>query len=63
VERRVVVEVDGGQHNENQRSDARRDAWLSSEGYKVLRFWNNEILTEIDGVKEKIFQALTRPPP
>ncbi len=63
LERRVVVEVDGGQHDENRLTDATRDTWLRSEGYEVLRFWNNEILTELDGVKEKIFQALTRPPP
>jgi very-short-patch-repair endonuclease len=63
LERWLVVEVDGGQHNDSQPLDARRDAWLRSQGYEVLRFWNNEILTEIDGVKEEIFQALTRPPP
>jgi very-short-patch-repair endonuclease len=63
LERRVVVEVDGGQHNERRFLDAQRDAWLCSEGYEVLRFWNNEVLTQIDGVKEAIFQALTKPPP
>jgi len=37
--------------------------WLRSQGYEVLRFWNDEVLTKIDGVKEVIFQTLNMPPP
>ncbi|HEU4345202.1 MAG TPA: DUF559 domain-containing protein, partial [Candidatus Binatia bacterium] len=48
LEKRVVVEVDGGQHS-NQ-VDAERDGWLKDQGFIVLRFWNNEVLNEIDAV-------------
>ena len=63
LEKKLVIEVDGGQHAENQTTDVKRDEWLRSEGYEILRFWNNEVLTKMDGVKEKIFQTLTSPPP
>jgi very-short-patch-repair endonuclease len=57
---RLVIEVDGGQHNEedNETLDARRTAWLESMGYRVLRFWNSYVLSEIDSVTETIFNAL-----
>lgn len=54
---RVIVEADGGQHNENER-DAVRDAWLKREGFKVLRFWNDEILQSTDRVLEVIWAAV-----
>ena len=54
---RVVVEADGGQHNEST-EDAQRDAWLQQQGFQVLRFWNNEILCNIEGVMTVIFNAL-----
>jgi very-short-patch-repair endonuclease len=58
---RLIVEVDGGQHNEeaNGALDAGRTAWLETRGYRVLRFWNSAVLTEIDSVTETIFNALT----
>src|SRR4029079_12797034 len=46
---RLIIEADGGQHADNA-SDARRTAFLESVGYRVLRFWNNDILTNLDGV-------------
>ena len=49
---RLVVEVDGGQHAEG--ADATRDAWLAALGYGVLRFWNNDVLGNIEGVIETI---------
>jgi very-short-patch-repair endonuclease len=52
-EKRIVIEVDGGQHSASE-NDAMRDAWLSSQGFKVLRFWNHEVLTNIEGVLEVI---------
>lgn len=57
---RLLIEVDGGQHNESghQAKDASRDAWLSREGYRVLRFWNHEVLAETDAVLEVISRAL-----
>ena len=48
-ERRLIIEVDGGQHNESA-ADAIRDRRLMDEGYRVLRFWNNDVLGNIDGV-------------
>jgi very-short-patch-repair endonuclease len=56
LEKGLVVEVDGGQHSEDR--DARRTAWLMGEGYRVLRFWNNDVLTNMDGVLGTILMAL-----
>ncbi|CAM2168455.1 DUF559 domain-containing protein YcjD [Paraburkholderia sacchari] len=60
---RLVIEADGGQHNGSD-SDAVRDAWLRSRGFKVLRFWNHEILSNVDVVLEVILGELVkgRPP-
>jgi len=60
LEKRVVIEVDGGQHS--QRVDAERDAWLRNEGFIVLRFWNNEVLKDIDAVKEVVLKSLQSTP-
>jgi very-short-patch-repair endonuclease len=57
IEYRLVIEADGGQHSENE-ADERRTAWLEREGWQVLRFWNNEILTNSEGVQEMILEAL-----
>ena len=58
----VVVEVDGGQHLDSE-SDAARDAWLQKRGYRILRFWNNEVLTNTTGVLERIAEVLCAPSP
>ena len=58
---RVVVEVDGGQHADSE-SDEVRDAWLQGQGFLVLRFWNNEVLQNIDGVLETIMAELHKAP-
>jgi very-short-patch-repair endonuclease len=50
---RLVIEVDGGQHADSDR-DVRRDAWFESNGYRLLRFWNNDVLSNIEGVAEVI---------
>jgi len=56
---RLVVEVDGGQHNGAQRAhDTRRDRWLRDEGYAVLRFWNTDVLANTDGVLTDVMLAL-----
>ena len=52
---RIVIELDGGQHADA--ADAFRDAWLAERDYKVLRFWNNEVLSNIEGVLEAILRA------
>jgi very-short-patch-repair endonuclease len=58
---RLVIEVDGGQHNEtdNVDADALRAAYLNTQGYRVLRFWNNDVLQNIEGVCEVIRKAVT----
>ena len=56
-ERRLVIEVDGGQHATDTR-DILRDRWLADHRYRVLRFWNNDVLGNIDGVLETIATAL-----
>ena len=59
-ENRIIVEIDGGQHNEHGifGRDERRAGWLNGEGYRILRFWNNEVLKNIDVVLEVIREAL-----
>jgi very-short-patch-repair endonuclease len=61
-EKRLVVEVDGGQHAEN-RGDAVRDRWLTEDRYRILRFWNNEVMENIEGVWDTIFAAASAAPP
>jgi very-short-patch-repair endonuclease len=57
-ERLLVVEVDGGQHNEST-ADAIRDRRITEEGYRVLRFWNNDVLGNLEGVLVTIQTELT----
>lgn len=54
----LVVEVDGGQHEIRADGDKVRDAWLAKEGYRVLRFWNNDVLANREGVLLTIRDAL-----
>jgi very-short-patch-repair endonuclease len=61
LEKRVVVEVDGGQHRQQQVYDARRDGWLRAEGFTVLRFWDDEVLKQVENVKQVIWEALSTP--
>jgi very-short-patch-repair endonuclease len=58
-EKNLIIEVDGGQHSESK-SDVRRDAYLTSEGYRVLRFWNNDVLTNREGVLLTMLAALQK---
>ncbi len=60
-EAKLVVELDGGQHADST-SDSYRDNWLRSRGYKVLRFWNNDVLTNIEGVVEVVLRYLSPSP-
>ncbi|MGH8307105.1 MAG: endonuclease domain-containing protein [Gammaproteobacteria bacterium] len=50
----LVIEVDGGQHMTHQDKDESRSRWLHSEGFTVLRFWNNDVLTHTQAVLEEI---------
>ena len=56
-EQRLIIEVDGGQHATDPR-DAVRDRWFSAHRYRFLRFWNNDVLSNIDGVLETIAASL-----
>jgi len=62
VEQQLIVELDGGQHAEQLEYDQRRDAWLRGQGYTVLRFWNNEVMQQLEGVLEKIRLTLSAEP-
>jgi very-short-patch-repair endonuclease len=53
-EKSLIIEADGGQHVAEAEKDAERTIWLNAQGFHVLRFWNHEILTNIDGVLETI---------
>ena len=59
IERRLVIEVDGGQHAGQVDADKARSAFLESMGFTVVRFWNHEVLTRTEAVLEKIFQLVS----
>jgi len=58
LEKKLIVEVDGGQHSEQVVYDSERNEWLERQGFRILRFWNNQVLKEIDAVKERIMEEL-----
>ncbi len=58
---RLIVEADGGQHNDAPH-DKQRDNWLRQQGFTVLRFWNHEIIGNLEGVLATIMKAVTNPP-
>ena len=57
LEKSLIIEVDGGQHQWLSEKDERRTRFLESRGYRVMRFWNNEVMENIDGVLEVICAA------
>ena len=59
LEIKLIIELDGSQHIENKEADEIRTGFLQREGYKVIRFWNNDVLLRIDYVLEFIFQAVS----
>jgi very-short-patch-repair endonuclease len=61
-ERQLIVELDGGQHADSLR-DQVRDKWLVDHGYRVMRFWNNDVLKNIEGVLETIAAELNAEAP
>ena len=63
MDRHLVVELDGGQHGENPEPDLMRDAWLASQGFRVLRFWNHDVMRDMESVLATIYHALRTPPP
>lgn len=63
LEHHLVVEVDGGQHGAQQEYDRQRSASLASQGFRVIRFWNNEALNDTETVLMMIHRALVDPHP
>lgn len=53
-EAKLIIELDGGQHADAVAADTRRTAWLEARSYRVVRFWNNDVMENIDGVLEVI---------
>lgn len=60
LEAMLVIEVDGGQHDERREKDEARTKCLNAAGFRVLRFWNNEVLNETESVNEAIWRALQK---
>jgi very-short-patch-repair endonuclease len=60
LDRELIIELDGGQHNQQSEmeKDETRTKWLERKGFRVLRFWNNDVLQNIDGVASKILEIL-----
>jgi len=60
LEKRLVIELDGGQHAEPEQAanDAERSEWLHKNGIRVIRFWNHDVLNNLDAIKEAITHAL-----
>ena len=56
IEKRIIIEIDGGKHTES--ADASRDAWFHRQGYRVLRFWNNEALSRTEDVLAEILKVV-----
>jgi very-short-patch-repair endonuclease len=60
----LIVEIDGGQHSADThaRKDAKRTEWLEREGYRVIRFWNNDVMQNLEGVLASLNEALSSHP-
>ena len=63
MSRKLLIELDGGQHAEQHNFDKKRDDYLRGKGYRILRFWNNEVFQNCMDVLEAVYQALVDPPP
>ena len=65
MDKKLLIEIDGGHHNTDEtiKKDLDRTRWLKSKGYLVLRFWNNDIMENLDGVVETIIQTLAQKSP
>ena len=61
LERKLIIELDGDQHAFDVARDYKRDCWLQSRGYFVLRFWNNEVYDNLPGVLEKLLEHMREP--
>jgi very-short-patch-repair endonuclease len=62
LEKKLIIDLDGGQHAEQSSYDGERDAWLRAQGFSVLRFWNNDVLQNVSSVKDAILSELESTP-
>ena len=60
---KLLIELDGGQHGDPHTADEQRDLFLRQQGYRVLRFWNHEVFADCFAVLQRVYEALTVPPP
>ena len=58
IKKKLIIELDGGQHLEQEEYDQKRTKYLEEQGYKVVRFWNKDVLNDIEGVILFIIEAL-----
>jgi very-short-patch-repair endonuclease len=65
LKQRLIIEVDGSQHGNDidRRHDEVRTRWLNSEGYRVMRFWNNDVMSKTEAVLEAVYNAIAVTPP
>lgn len=61
-ENKLIIELDGGQHADAEEYDTERTRWLESQGFAVVRFWNNEVMSNIEGVLMRIVELIANPP-
>ena len=64
-EKKLIIEIDGGQHNfdNNRENDRVRTEWFEAQGYRVIRFWNTDVYTNREGVLYKVVEAMEDPHP
>ena len=62
-EKRLIIELDGGQHAIDQQRDRNRDSRLGEEGFMTLRFWNHDVMQNLEGILERIRERLLAPSP
>ena len=63
LEKQIVVELDGGQHGEQEDYDKKRTEFLEAQGFRVVRFWNNDVLSNMEGVLESLADVVRSPSP
>lgn len=63
INEKLIIELDGSQHQQQRDYDAERTAFLKQQGYRVLRFWDDDVLSRTEDVMQAIFDALGSPSP
>ncbi len=62
-ENKLIIELDGSQHIDDKDKDNERDGWLNSQGFTVIRYWNNDVISNINGVLEHLVEVCATLPP